>query len=232
MKRQHQAEFEKTIDSIIEGSGITKILCKVTPGGGKSALPLITGKLIAHGLVDKLLWICPRMALQIQGERNFIDPFFHAMFTHNLSIRSSTNESDPCRGLDGFITTYQAIAADKAKTVLNEVRRRRFAIILDEFHHLDLNGEWHRALAPIMAAAKYQVLMTGTLERGDMKKIALIEYTDSKYRYGERPLLTGDHNTAIIQYERGAALEDRAILPIHFVFQMDGLPGKISTGPR
>ena len=44
MKRQHQAEFEKVIDSIIEGSGITKMLCKVTPGGGKSALPIITGK--------------------------------------------------------------------------------------------------------------------------------------------------------------------------------------------
>ena len=183
MKRQHQTEFEKLTDSIIAGGGIKKIVCKVTPGGGKSALPIITGKLISHGLVDKLLWICPRMALQVQGERNFIDPFFRAMFTHNLSIRSSTNEPDPCRGLDGFITTYQAIAADKAQTVLDEVRRRRFAIILDEFHHLDLNGEWHRALAPIMAAVKYQVLMTGTLERGDMKKIAFIGYTDSKYRY-------------------------------------------------
>ena len=49
-----------------------------------------------HGLVDKLLWICPRMALQVQGKRNFIDPFFRAMFTHNLSIRS-TNMPAPGR---------------------------------------------------------------------------------------------------------------------------------------
>lgn len=218
MKRQHQIEFESVIDSIItDRCSVTRILCKVTPGGGKSALPIITGKLIRAGLVDKILWVCPRMALQVQGERNFIDPFFRSMFTHNLSIRASTNEPDPCRGLDGFITTYQALAVDTG-SVLKAVKNHRFAIILDEFHHLDLNGEWHRALAPIVAAARYKILMTGTLERGDMRKIAYIDYSDSGYRFGTRPVLTGDSDTAVIQYERAAALEDRAILPIHFVF--------------
>ena len=219
MRRQHQKEFEIVIDSIIhDGNPVKKILCKVTPGGGKSALPIIAGKLINHGLVDKLLWICPRMALQVQGERNFIDPFFRAMFAHNLSIRSSTNEPDPCRGLDGFITTYQAIAADTGKTVLAALRKHRYAIILDEFHHADLNGEWHKALIAIEKASRFLVLMTGTLERGDNKKIAFIEYTTSKYKFGERPTMVGDSQTAVIQYERSAALRDRAILPIHFVF--------------
>ena len=69
------------LDSIIDGNPVPKVLCEVTPGGGKSALSIITSKLINHGLVDKLLWICPRMSLQVQGERNFIDPFFRAMFT-------------------------------------------------------------------------------------------------------------------------------------------------------
>jgi hypothetical protein len=81
MKRQHQQEFEAIVDSIIDGNSVNKMLCKVTPGGGKSAIPIITGKLISRGLVDKILWICPRMVLQVQGERNFIDPFFRAMFT-------------------------------------------------------------------------------------------------------------------------------------------------------
>lgn len=220
MKRQHQSEFEKVIDTIIDmrSSEIRTILCKVTPGGGKSALPIIAGKLITRGLADKLLWICPRMALQVQGERNFIDPFFRAMFTHNHTIRSSTNEPDPCRGHSGFISTYQAIAADRHQTVLNEVTRRRYIVILDEFHHLDIDGEWHKALKPIVDAAKFLVLMTGTLERGDLKKIAFVEYTDSKYKYGARPVMIGDNETAVIEYERVAALEDHAILPIHFVF--------------
>ena len=219
MKRQHQIEFEKTIDAVIdEGYSINRIVCKVTPGGGKSALPIITGKLINAGIVDKLLWICPRMALQVQGERNFIDPFFRAMFTHNLSIRASTNEHDPCRGHNGFITTYQAAAVDAGKTILTDVRKFRYAVILDEFHHLDIDGEWHKALRPVIEACKFLVLMTGTLERGDMKKIAFIEYTQSDYKYGSRPVMVGDDHTSIIEYDRAAALEDKAILPIHFVF--------------
>jgi superfamily II DNA or RNA helicase len=234
MKRQHQSEFEKVIDTIIDmgSSELRKILCKVTPGGGKSALPIIAGKLITRGLADKLLWICPRMALQVQGERNFIDPFFRAMFTHNLSIRASTNEPDPCRGLDGFISTYQAIAADKDKTVLNEVRSRRYIIILDEFHHLDIDGEWHKALKSVVDAARFLILMTGTLERGDLKKIAFVEYTDSKYKYGARPVMVGDNETAVIQYERAEALQDHAILPIHFVFSDGRSAWETANGNR
>jgi superfamily II DNA or RNA helicase len=218
MKRQHQIEFEKAIDQAIEHRSITRIVCKVTPGGGKSALPIITGKLINAGIIQKLLWVCPRMALQVQGERNFIDPFFRSMFTHNLSIRASTNEHEPSRGLNGFITTYQAMAADSNKTVLEELRKFRYAVILDEFHHLDINGEWHAALKPAIDASVFQVLMTGTLERGDMKKIAFIEYSESQFKYGSRPVMVGDDHTAVITYDRGAALEDKAILPIHFVF--------------
>ena len=46
----------------------------------------------------------------------------------------------------------------------------------------------------------------------------LTGYNRFHYRYGARPVIVGDNNTAVIRYERGAALEDRAILPIHFVF--------------
>lgn len=220
MKRQHQIDFETVIDSIIAGSPIRRIVCKVTPGGGKSALPIITGKLIGAGMIDKILWICPRMSLQSQGERNFIDPFFRSMFTHNLSIRQSTNQHDPCRGLDGFITTYQALAADAKqtiRTVLPDVRKHRYAVILDEFHHVDVGGEWFKALSSIVKEATYLILMTGTLERGDNRKIAFVEYTTSKWG-SERPTLVGDHETAVILYERSAALDDRAILPLHFIF--------------
>ena len=233
MKRQHQIEFENVINSVIAGEcGVNKILCKVTPGGGKSALPIITGKLIKKRLVDKILWVCPRTALQVQGERNFIDPFFRSMFMHNLSIRQSTNEPDPCRGHDGFITTYQAISADKDKTVLQALQKHRYAIVLDEFHHLDLDGDWHKALAPIEAEAPFKVLMTGTLERGDMKKIAFIDYTSSNYRFGERPTLVGDNETAIVQYERGDALREHAILPIHFVFSDGRASWETANGNR
>lgn len=216
MKRKHQRDFETVIDAIVEAGSPSKILVKVTPGGGKSALPIIAGRLIRAGLVDKILWICPRMTLQVQGERNFIDPFFRDLFPHDNRIRSSTNELDPCRGLQGFITTYQAVSSDKHKTILQDLQKRRYLVVLDEFHHVELNGEWHKPLSSIMQLAKYQVLMTGTLYRGDDHKIAFLDY--DKTSYGHRPFMTGNSDTAVIQYERTDALEDKAILPIHFVF--------------
>jgi superfamily II DNA or RNA helicase len=216
LKRQHQIEFENAIDSIIAGNPARQLIANVTPGGGKSALPIIAGKLIGAGLIDKLLWICPRSALQVQGERSFIDPLFRSMFCHNYSIRSSTNEVDPSRGLNGFITTYQAAGVDDHKTILQELHKWRYAVILDEFHHVEKGGEWHKALIAIIKAAKYHILMTGTLQRGDDKKIAFIDYeTNSHYH---RPALVSDEKQFVITYTRSQALQDRAILPIHFVF--------------
>lgn len=216
MKRKHQIEFETAIDSIIAGSQATRLIVNVTPGGGKSALPIVSGKLIQSKLVDKLLWICPRQALQVQGETNFIDPFFRSMFCHNLTIRSSTNENDPARGNDGFITTYQAAAVDEHRSILQDLRKWRYAVILDEFHHVEKGGEWHVALEKIMKAAKYHILMTGTLQRGDDKKIAFIDYLPNGF--GHIPVLESNGTQKVISYTRSDALAERAILPIHFVF--------------
>ena len=126
MLRRHQAEFQETIQGIIEGPGVETILCRVTPGGGKSALPIIAGRLITARLADRICWVVPRMSLQDQGERNFQDPFFRDLLQHRLSIRTSTNEPDPCRGLNGFITTYQAIGMQGGR----ELARRRSALVL------------------------------------------------------------------------------------------------------
>jgi len=223
MKRKHQREFETVIDGIIRGSGINTILCNVTPGGGKSALPIIAGRLIAAGLADKILWICPRTNLQDQGARGFVDPFFRNEFKHRLTIRSSTNENDPCRGLDGFITTYQAIGVDDAQTVLREVKSRRYIVILDEPHHVETGGLWAKALQPIMDAAAFRVLMTGTLERGDGKTVAFIKYKKGINDYGVSGFLpnVSAPGLAYIQYSRTDALQEQAIIPLKF-FCHDG----------
>ena len=203
--RKHQKELQKIADKIIEtGSSTKTIICEVTPGGGKSALPIIAGKLITAGLADALCWICPRKTLQLQGEQNFQDPFFREMIRHNLTVRSSTNEINPCRRLDGFITTYQAIGVDEKQTVLNDFSSKRYILILDEFHHAEDGGIWHEALQPLVDRAKYIILMTGTAERGNGTKIA---FTDR-----------GGSTVAKIKYGRKAALEEKAIIPLHFFF--------------
>jgi len=214
MKRKHQRDFGWVIDDIINGATTKTIIVRVTPGGGKSAIPIIAGRLITAGLADAIAWVCPRKALQDQGERNFLDPFFRDMFNHKLTIRTATNDSDPCRGQDGFITTYQAICMDQYRSVLREFSRKRYILVLDEYHHVEEGGIWHRALHSICLKAKYLVLMTGTLERGDGKRIAYTPYVETDK--GVQPRLTPDNETAVIQYTRTDALKEGAILPIKF----------------
>lgn len=217
MKRKHQSDMENIIQEIIDGAPVRDILVRVTPGGGKSSLPIIAGRLITAGLADAICWICPRMSLQDQAERNFLDPFFRTMFDHSLLIRSSTNEHNPCRDTRGFVTTYQAIGVDEKGTVLQEIFSKRYILVLDEYHHAEAEeGAWTEALLPLYNAAKYRILMTGTMERGDGKKIAFTRYA------GMVPILENDPNTRIIEYTRRDALADRAIIPLRFMFH-DGM---------
>ena len=208
--RKHQAQFMEVIRRIQAGEDIRKIILSVTPGGGKSFIPIVAGKLIESGHADAIAWIVPRQSLQVQGEGEFIDPLSRRLFNHRLMVRASTNDVDPCRGTNGFITTYQALGVDDHKTVIQEFSRKRYILILDEYHHVEDGGIWHDALEPLFKMAKYAVLMTGTLERGDGKPIAFTEYRNKK------PVLTSDRNTEVIRYSRMDALKERAILPIIF----------------
>ncbi len=207
--RKHQRDFQQIIDGIIAGSGVKKILLSVTPGGGKSSIPIIAGKLIKAGIADALCWVVPRQALQDQGERVFLDPFFRKLFGHNLTMRSATNEINPCRGQNGFITTYQALGVDTELTVAREFSKKRYILILDEYHHVEKDGVWHKALKSIYEQAVFIILMTGTLERGDGKPVAFTPYRDGRPDFKNT-------TTAVVTYNRQDALAEKAILPVSF----------------
>lgn len=215
--RKHQREFKEVIDGIVAGSPVRKIIISATPGSGKSLIPVLAGQLIASGKADKLCWICPRMSLQNQGEHNFIDRRFRDLLGHRLTIRASTNDVNPARGTDGFITTFQALGVDRDQTVLNEFRRRRYVLIVDENHHAEAeDGAWMKAIAPLYSAAAYVVFMSGTMLRGDKKKIAFMPYLDS----GDGvfvPCFSETEDTAFIEYSRTDALADRSIIPLSFI---------------
>uniref|UniRef100_A0A6H1ZEV4 Putative helicase n=1 Tax=viral metagenome TaxID=1070528 RepID=A0A6H1ZEV4_9ZZZZ len=88
---------------------------------------------------------------------------------------------------------------------------------MDEYHHAEEeDGSWTRALMPLYEKAAYRVLMTGTLSRGDGKKIAFTPYCLGES--GIVPSLEGDETTAIIEYSRRDALAEKAILPLEFIF--------------
>jgi len=212
--RKHQTEFNNIIDAIAyQGLGVRTIYCSVCPGGGKSILPVIAGRLITAGLADKLMWIAPRLSLIDQAEREFINPYFREMLGHRLSIRSSTNERNPSRGTAGFATTYQAVGLDEG-ILLDEFRRYRYILIMDEFHHVHEGSLWHKKIAPLFNRAAFRVMLSGTLERGDGTRIAFLPYEYTVE--GLQPAIRSNNDTAVIRYTRAYALQERAIIPLSF----------------
>src|SRR4051812_8379597 len=116
-KRPHQRQGFGLMAAISAGeaTGISDVLAAVTPGGGKSLLPVIAGAhLIRAGIVERICWVVPRDSLRLQAEEAFADPHWRKALNHNLTVRAAENEPDPSRGLAGYVTTYQAIAAAPA----------------------------------------------------------------------------------------------------------------------
>jgi len=228
--RKHQTEFNNIIDAIVyQGLGVRTIYCSVCPGGGKSILPVIAGRLIEAGLADKLMWIAPRLSLIDQAEREFINPYFREILGHRLTIRSSTNERNPSRGTAGFATTYQAVGLDEG-ILLDEFRRYRYLLIMDEFHHVQEGSLWHKKIAPLFNRAAFRVMLSGTLERGDGTRIAFLPYEDTLN--GLQPALHNTDDTSAIRYTRADALQERAIIPLSFHLSDGSAKWEEATGAQ
>ncbi len=62
--RAHQRALANLVGAIVTGeaTGVTDILAAVTPGGGKSLLPLIAAaRLIEAGRIERICWVVPRI---------------------------------------------------------------------------------------------------------------------------------------------------------------------------
>lgn len=225
MLRKHQAQLQQIASDIRTGrSKATNILAHVTPGGGKSAFGMIVAKELAEPLGYKICWVVPRDALKIQGERNFVDQ--KHLFGNKSLIRATENQTDPTRGHGGCIATYQQIARNP-ELWEHEFRRNPYILILDECHHVPDKGEGSdedaanfSALSPLVRLAKIRIFASGTLQRHDGHKIAFIPYEQATGP-GEIPSKSPSDDWAVIRYSRRDALEDSAIVPLHFQV-MDG----------
>lgn len=227
MLRKHQAEIQKVSKDIRTGiQKASNILAHVTPGGGKSAIAMIMAKELAEPLGYKICWVVPRDALRSQGESDFTKAEKRSIFGHTTKIRASGNDVRPARDEIGYVTTYQAIAQNP-DLHLDEFRLRPYILILDECHHVPDKGEsedsdeaaYFKAIAPLVEYAKIRVFASGTLERHDGHKIAFLPY--KPFINCEAVDLDPRPNWAIIRYQRKDALEEKAIVPLHF-HAMDG----------
>lgn len=201
--RSHQAATLRIAQDIAAGAPIRRIYEAVTPGGGKSALPGILSDVLMPSIADRLLWVVPRNSLREQAETDFPE-------WSRFRIRAAGNEADPCRGTQGYVTTYQAIVAAPARH-LETLSSGRWILFLDEPHHVLSGGAWDAALAPLVDRARLVVYASGTFSRGDGQPIAGLEYGPSGL-----PLLGDGPETATVRYSRSDALREGAIVPVHF----------------
>src|SRR3712207_182270 len=227
--RAHQHALANLVGAIATGqaTGITDIVAAVTPGGGKSLLPVIAAaRLIQVGQIERICWIVPRDSLRLQAEEAFADPVWRGVLRHHLSARAAENEPDPSRGLSGYITTYQAVSA-APELHLSEIRRHRTLLVVDEVHHLpvvtvsqpaargDDAAAWSRALLPLLEAASLRLLLSGTLERADGQQILWLPYRAGPTA-GTHELDLDAPGWVIIGYSRAQAVAERAVLPVTF----------------
>lgn len=173
-----------------------ELIAAVTPGGGKSALPVILAREFISAVCDRVCWVVPRASLREQGEAEFVDPRWGT----TLRLRATANGVDLARGTQGYITTYQAIATDPGVHA-EEHARHTYCLFLDEPHHVLEGGEWHRALQPLVDRAAFIVYASGTLERGDRQWIAFV--SDAEER-----------GVPVISYGRSDGLAETAIVDV------------------
>lgn len=226
--RTHQRRVAGVIQAIATGqTGLRDILAAVTPGGGKSLLPVIAASgLMEAGVVDRVCWIVPRDTLRRQAEEAFADPRWRDGLGHSVSVRAAENGPDPCRGLDGYVTTYQSVAA-APDLHLAEFRRHRYLLVVDELHHLpsiaetdplagvDDEAGWSKGILPLLECASVRLLLSGTLERADGRGILWLPYrAGPKARTREIDL--DAPGWAVVGYSRREALAERAVLPVTF----------------
>ena len=232
--RTHQAQTAAIVHAIASGQAhdITDILAAVTPGGGKSLLPVIAAAaLLAADIIDRVCWVVPRDSLRLQAEQAFADPAWRHTFNHAISVRAADNSPDPCRGLQGYITTYQSVAA-APDLHLAEFRRHRTLLVLDEVHHLPALSDmapdpiadpantdaalgWSRALLPLLESARLRLLLSGTLQRADGRSILWLPYRTGP-RAKTREVDLAAPGWAVVGYSRAQALTERAVLPVLF----------------
>jgi superfamily II DNA or RNA helicase len=216
--RKHQREVVEACREILGGKPISEILLSVTPGGGKSFVPVILAENLIPAIADKICWIVPRNSLKYQGEAEFCDPRWQT----DKRIRAAENGDDLSRGFAGYVTTYQAVGQNP-ECHAAEFSKHKYILFLDEFHHVAQGSEWHKALEPLVKSAALAVLASGTLSRGDGQRIAFLKYEYREILNAEGlgcgfdiPNKENTNSGRFISYSRSEAIKDGAIMKVEF----------------
>jgi len=217
MLRQHQEEIDELCQRIAAGADYNTIFLDVIPGGGKSMIPMICASRLIPKFAQAVCWVVPQKALARQGAWTSENPETWAILDMPpRKFRESTNDWNPCRDGDAYITTYQALVADRDGINAKEFGTKRYILILDEPHHLAELSDYHQAVMPLVKKAALVILMSGTFVRHDNVRIAFVPYVRDGTGYRLDMPREGDDMGPyyFIKYGRQAALAEKAIKPL------------------
>ena len=219
--RKHQLDLDDIAQRIAakrESSSL--VFTEIVAGGGKSRNAVIFGdRLRKAGLIDKIIWVTPRLSLQRQGAEAAI-----AGVGDIDGFRLGEHHRVP--GRDGFVTNYMALRSDpKAHFELLDyysAKGKRVLLVADEIHYCSGKSgyiapwaETFRDLAIKSRNANGHLLaMSGTVRRWDSNPVFRAPYPlagVSSHLDPSRALL----------YGREAGIEESAITRIR-VHSFDG----------
>lgn len=203
--RKHQLAETAMCADILAGAPIRDNILAVTPGGGKSSIPVILAENLLGKIGDRICWLAPRDSLKYQGESEFLNP----MWQTDRRVRAADNGNDLSRGYDGYVSTYQAVGADP-ECHLREFSKYDYILFMDENHHIAKDSKWASAIAPLVERASLVVKASGTLSRGDGEKIAFMDYVNGEV------VLTNTEYRRVVTYSRSEAIRDVAIMRVGF----------------
>lgn len=207
--RKHQASVDKIAMQIKNGQTHAQwIIALVTPGGGKSLLPMICAQHLIPGIVEKICWIVPRRSLASQAERDWART--KANFGLLKDIRQAGNDIMPSRNGAGYVTTYHSIAYNPVLHQ-DEFRKTSYLLVLDEPQFLYDENVWGKAIHELNYLSAVTLIMSGTLERGDGTRISCIDY-----KADNTPDLRDTEDQRVVLYNRTDGIEEGAIVPVEF----------------
>ena len=179
-QRRGVAAVIPQIHAMIKGEAYEDRLYAIhPPASGKSFIPLLVLAILRIlGIPARICYVASSEALVTQFCADALKPFVKDIIGFNPQIHASTNEINPSRGLDGYATTYQGLAADRSGINKHEFTNHPYLTVHDEGHHIYLGGVFHSAIQPLEEKSIFNISMTGTDERSDGRPIANFPYVD------------------------------------------------------
>lgn len=169
-------------------------------------------ELLVGGFIDSVIHVVPRKTLRDQVEDAYAQTDEFNPGGYRL-LRSSNDAPLYSRDEVGVVCSFDQLAANLG-LYLDEARRRRVGLVLDEVQFLgdEENASWAKASVALAELCRAVLAMSGTIWRHDSRRIPIVGYTE--------PDASGRiYVKADIDYDLEDAIADKSITPVDFILR-------------